>query len=131
MTKLLLVEDEANIRMILRDMTEFELGKTVEIVEADNGRDGINAIRNAQAEKFRVVATDYDMPFNNGIEVVKEALIAQVPNVVLITARDLNNLRDIFGITLMNQLRGQGLKILPKPFSMSQIDQHVIDPLRP
>lgn len=66
MSRILIIDDEASIRSMLRRILE-EGGHTV--LEASNGRDGMAVWRR---ERTEVVVTDLYMPDTDGIEVIRE-----------------------------------------------------------
>ncbi|MCB0515892.1 MAG: sigma-54 dependent transcriptional regulator [Chitinophagales bacterium] len=68
MAKILIVDDEKNIRRTLREILEYE-GYTVE--EAEDGVDGLNQIK---INKYDLVFLDIKMPKLDGLEVLAQAL---------------------------------------------------------
>jgi len=90
MTKILIVEDEPNMRMGLRDNLEFE-GYEVSI--AEDGEKGLKMIRENQ---YNLIILDVMMPKMSGFEVCRklkgESATADIP-VMMVTA--LNELGDI------------------------------------
>lgn len=63
--KILVVDDDAGVRDVVRSMLESE-GYAVSV--AQNGREALNALK---AEEFQVVITDLVMPEQEGIETIK------------------------------------------------------------
>jgi len=64
MGKILVIDDEENIREILKEMLEID---GHEVIVATNGKEGLNA---TNANHFDVVITDIFMPEEDGIEII-------------------------------------------------------------
>ncbi len=128
--RLLIVDDTDPIRMCLVDYVRSEMGDTVEIVEACNGKEAIEAIRDDRRRKFSGVLTDFNMPFFNGADVANAAFEIQVPNVVIMTAQYRENLIRACGKEVFAELQMKGLKIVHKPFDLVDIQRAVVDPIR-
>lgn len=131
--KILIADDYPDTRSGIIGIVEVELGelgKDFEVVEADDGRAAIEAIRNAESMKFDLVMTDLNMPYNDGIDVVNVALDANIPDVVLATARDLEYLHEKYGEDTIGKLKKRGLRVLRKPCEYDVIVKNLIDPLR-
>jgi DNA-binding response OmpR family regulator len=85
--KILIVDDEAHIRMLIEQTLEELEDEGVEFLSADNGETALNLIRN---EKPNLVFLDVMMPKMNGMDVC-----AQVKNdpdlsevfIILLTAK--------------------------------------------
>jgi CheY-like chemotaxis protein len=77
MNRILLIEDDSNVRMSLAMMLEDE-GYTV--VEAEDGEDGLNIFKK---DPFDLVITDLFMPKKEGIETIDE-LKKEYPDVKII-----------------------------------------------
>jgi two-component system, NtrC family, nitrogen regulation response regulator NtrX len=67
MPKLLIVDDEKNIRSAMRDILEFE---EYEVDEAQNGEQGLSMI---QRDNYDVVLCDIKMPTMDGLEMLSKA----------------------------------------------------------
>jgi len=81
MSKILVCDDEAGLRAVIRKYAEFE---GHEIVEAD---DGIRAIEACRNENFDVVVMDIMMPVMDGFSAVKKIReFSDVP-VIMLSAR--------------------------------------------
>jgi two-component system, NtrC family, nitrogen regulation response regulator NtrX len=65
--KLLIVDDEKNIRSAMRDILEFE---EYEVDEAQNGEQGLSMI---QSDNYDVVLCDIKMPNMDGLEMLSKA----------------------------------------------------------
>jgi DNA-binding response OmpR family regulator len=85
--KLLIVDDEAHIRMLLEQTLEDLEDEGVEFFSAQNGEEALEII---QAEKPQLVFLDVMMPKMNGMEVcrrVKKELQLDKVFIVLLTAK--------------------------------------------
>ena len=128
--RLLIVDDTDPIRTCLVDYVRSELGDSVEIVEACNGKEAIEAIMDDRRKRFASVLTDFNMPYCNGVQVANAAFGVEVPNVVLLTAQYKENLIRTCGKDVIDGLQLRGMKIVHKPFDLVDIDRAVIQPLR-
>lgn len=83
MTNILLIEDEENIRKIIR----YDLCKAgYDIVESGDGQE---ALQLAQAQHFDVLIIDWMLPHVSGIEIVQKLREQGVDSVmIMLTARD-------------------------------------------
>ena len=79
MAKILVIDDERNIRNTLRDILEYEKFK---VSEAENGLIGVDLIRN---NKYDVILCDIKMPEMDGIEVLEKAIILTETPVIMIS----------------------------------------------
>ena len=77
MSKILIIDDEAPIRSMLKDILEDE---GYEVVEAENGEVGISQYRNDPTD---VVITDIVMPDKEGIATIRE-LKKEFPDIKII-----------------------------------------------
>lgn len=85
--KLLIVDDEAHIRMLIEQTLEDLEDEGVELLFAENGEEALNLI---QKEKPNLVFLDVMMPKMNGMEVcqkVKKELNLSGIYIVLLTAK--------------------------------------------
>lgn len=85
--KILIVDDEAHIRMLIGQTLEELEDKGVEFIEAENGEDALEII---QKENPQLVFLDVMMPRMNGMEVcrrVKRDLGLDNVFIVLLTAK--------------------------------------------
>lgn len=85
--KLLIVDDEAHIRMLIEQTLEDLEDEGVELLFADNGEKALNII---QEEKPNLVFLDVMMPKMNGMEVcqkVKKELKLTEVYIILLTAK--------------------------------------------
>jgi two-component system, OmpR family, alkaline phosphatase synthesis response regulator PhoP len=87
MPKILIVDDEAHIRLLIEQTLEELEDEGVELVTADNGEDALNTIK---SEKPQLVFLDVMMPKMNGFDVchtVKHDLKMNDVFIVLLTAK--------------------------------------------
>jgi two-component system alkaline phosphatase synthesis response regulator PhoP len=85
--KLLIVDDEAHIRMLIEQTLEELEDSDVEFLSADNGEKALEIISN---ERPRLVFLDVMMPKMNGMEVcrrVKKELALDDVYIILLTAK--------------------------------------------
>ena len=85
--KLLIVDDEAHIRMLIEQTLEDLEDEGVELLFAENGEEALNII---QEEKPNLVFLDVMMPKMNGMEVcqkVKKELHLNDVYIILLTAK--------------------------------------------
>ncbi|MEP3388984.1 MAG: sigma-54 dependent transcriptional regulator [Reichenbachiella sp.] len=81
MTKILIIDDEKNIRHTLREILEYE---KYQIEEAENGKVGLDKLKE---EDFDVVLCDVKMPEMDGIEVLEHArALDHIPQFIMISA---------------------------------------------
>ena len=81
MNKILVVDDEVNIRLVVKEYAEFE---GYEVREAENGMQAIEMVKN---EDFDLIIMDVMMPKLDGYSACKE--IKKVKNipVIMLSAR--------------------------------------------
>jgi CheY-like chemotaxis protein len=87
MSKILIVDDEPMIRLLLREILEELEDIGVELIAADNGEDAIETIKN---EKPELIFLDVMMPKMNGFEVcniVKNELGLKHIRIIMLTAK--------------------------------------------
>lgn len=85
--KILIVDDEAHIRMLIEQTLEELEDEGVEFLTADNGESALEII---QKEKPNLVFLDVMMPKMNGMDVcqkVKKELVLQDVFIILLTAK--------------------------------------------
>lgn len=85
--KILIVDDEAHIRMLIEQTLEELEDEGVQFITADNGEDALRVIG---AERPQLVFLDVMMPKMNGMEVchrVKKELGLDEVYIVLLTAK--------------------------------------------
>lgn len=109
MARLLVVDDEPDIRETIRDLLGF-LAPDLEVVMATNGLEALDKI---QRERIDAVLSDYRMPGMDGAELL-EHLRKQHPRlpVAMFTAYiDSGTLKEL-------NRRLPGLEIIPKPLDI-------------
>ena len=108
MAKMLIVDDEQNIREIIREYAEFE---GYETAETD---DGMKAVRMAKEENYDLIIMDVMMPKLDGYSAVKEIRkFSDVP-VIILSAR----------VEEYDKLFGFGIGVddyVTKPFSPKEL----------
>lgn len=77
MSKILIIDDEKAIRRALREILEFE---DFEVVEAENGKDGLDKALNTT---FDIIFCDIKMPMMDGMEVLDAIIKAKVETPVI------------------------------------------------
>ena len=109
MPRVLIVEDEPNMRMGLKDNLEFE---GYEVETAENGEDGLNAILN---NNFDLVILDVMMPKMSGFDVCKNARTKGIKTpIILLTAKG-EEIDKIVGLELGAD------DYITKPFSLREL----------
>ena len=119
---ILLIDDDAMYRAMLRHMLEYE-GYTV--VEAANGREGVRRYRQAPTD---VVITDLIMPEQEGIETI-EILRRDAPEVKIIAISGGARGGHMDFLDMAKHLGAQ--QILRKPFAREELLQALREILRP
>jgi DNA-binding response OmpR family regulator len=87
MEKILIVDDEAHIRLLLEQTLEDFEDEGVEILSCDNGSDALEIIKQ---EKPRLIFLDIMMPGLDGLDVcraVKKELKMEDVYIILLTAK--------------------------------------------
>jgi len=115
MAKLLIVDDEKNIR---QSLTHFLSGCGHEVTAAESAREALNLL--SEGAEFDLVLSDWRMVEMNGLELLK-AIKEKYPDVVVI-------LMTAYGTidSAVAAMKAGAYDYLTKPFSVDQI-QHVID----
>lgn len=107
MKKILIAEDEENIRVLLRDFLE-DAG--YQVIEAVDGMEAIDLFM--EKNDFDLVITDIMMPNYNGYELCKEIRKSSKVPIIMLTAKNTEN-DELFGF-------GEGAdEYIKKPFSPS------------
>jgi len=104
----LLVDDSATVRQLLRDM----LSRDYEVFEAKHGQEGLDILKKL---KVNIVITDINMPIMDGYKFIREAkkLTKFVPYIV-ITSDD--------GPDAMRLIKEAGAAtFIKKPFEAAQV----------
>jgi DNA-binding response OmpR family regulator len=116
MAKILLVDDDPDIRSLLKIMLT---GQGHEVVEAT---DGTQALRQAEAEPFDLVLTDLIMPDKEGIETIME-LRKKFPRIRIIamSGGGVGRQEDYLG--LAGKLGA--MRTFAKPFGIQELNEAV------
>ncbi|MCE6991858.1 response regulator [Dyadobacter sp. CY323] len=84
-----LADDDEDDRMLIRDALE-EANPDLKVVEAEDGRELVENIRNSDDLSDTVVLVDMNMPRMNGIEALKEIRsepeLSELPTVMMSTS---------------------------------------------
>jgi two-component system chemotaxis response regulator CheY len=108
--KILIVDDSAFMRTILKDLITQSKWAGSEILEAENGDD---AVAQCQASKPDLLLLDIVMPGKDGIEVLKE-IGFESPSVVIVSSMGQDSVID--------QAKSLGAKdYIVKPFDARQV----------
>ena len=81
MVKILIVDDEQNIRAVLREYAEFEG------YQCDEAEDGMEAVKLARENTYDVIIMDVMMPKLDGYYAVKEIRKFSSVPIVMLSAR--------------------------------------------
>ncbi|MCG8505373.1 MAG: response regulator [Sphingomonadales bacterium] len=122
MAKILVMDDDAGIRELIRDVLE-ESGH--EVTEAEDGNKGMELLQNVQ---FDLVITDIVMPEKEGLETIIELRTCR-PDLKIIAisgggsmdGRSYLEIAELFGAN----------RIFPKPIKMSELLVAVDEVLQP
>lgn len=83
MYRILVVDDEAKIRLLIRKYAEFEGN---EVTEAENGMEAVNLCRQSP-DRFDMIVMDVMMPELDGFSAVAEIRKIASPAVIMLSAR--------------------------------------------
>ncbi|HPG08127.1 MAG TPA: response regulator [Saprospiraceae bacterium] len=120
--KLLIVDDEAHIRMLLEQTLEDLEDEGVTLIQATNGKEALEIITNEQPN---LVFLDVMMPFMNGLDVcrtVKKEMQLDQVFIVLLTAKGQEMDRQL-GLNVGAD------KYMTKPFDPDALYQLALDVL--
>ncbi|MFQ5469159.1 MAG: response regulator [Gammaproteobacteria bacterium] len=113
MAKILVVDDENSVRMMIREMLE---GGGHEILEASNGVEACQVFRQS---KIDLVITDMVMPEKNGLDLILE-LKKDYPNIKIIGISGGGGITGRFEYLPIAKLIGAAT-VMEKPFQMSDL----------
>ena len=82
MTHILLIDDDAELSLML---TEYLAGEGFETTTVSNGEDGVSA---ATSDRFQAIILDVMMPGISGIDVLREIRHKSAVPVIMLTAKD-------------------------------------------
>jgi two-component system, NtrC family, response regulator AlgB len=114
MAKLLIVDDEKNIR---ESLTSFLGGCGHQVVDAESAREGLALLSDGE---FDLVLSDWRMAEMNGLELLK-AIKEQYPDIVVILMTAYGTIDNAVAA-----MKAGAYDYLTKPFSVDQI-QHVVE----
>lgn len=106
--KVLIVDDEEMIRAVLREYVEFEGG------EADEAKDGMEAVQKCAENDYDVVLMDVMMPKLDGFSAVKEIRKSKDVPVIMLSARG-EEYDKLFGFEMGSD------DYVTKPFSPKEV----------
>ena len=109
MAKILIVDDEAGIRRILRDILELE---KYQITEATNG---VEALVKVKKEKFDLIILDIKMPQMDGMDVLDriQVLIPEVPVIMISGHADID--------TAVDAVKKGAFDFISKPLDLNRL----------
>lgn len=111
MKRILIVDDDHDIRMILRSVLE-SYG-----YHCDEANNGLKALEKIEANDYALILLDYSMPVMNGLEVIQklgEAPRSFRPQIVMMTANSDHSLRT-------QALAAGAAVVLSKPFDIDHV----------
>lgn len=109
MPHILLIDDEASIRNVLRDILELE------DYDVDEAKDGIEALAKIRQNKFDVVISDIKMPKMDGMDVL-ERIQAIAPDVPVIMISGHGNIE-----TAVEAVKKGAFDYISKPLDLNRI----------
>ncbi|MBQ8672919.1 MAG: response regulator transcription factor [Bacteroides sp.] len=115
MIKLLLVEDDANLRYILQSCLEDIIGG-YQVTTAENGKEGLEAYKKCKPD---IIISDVDMPVMNGLQMV-ERIRETDGDTPILFASALTTPKDVTGGYKMG-----ANNYVKKPFVPDEIDAHI------
>lgn len=112
MARVLIIDDEEQVRKLIREVLE---GAGHEVVEARNGREGMKLY---EANPTDLVITDLVMPEQEGLETIT-ALRRQFPGVKIIAVSGAQQKLDLDLLYVAEKLGA--LRTLEKPFEINKL----------
>lgn len=119
MAKILVVDDEVNIRNILRDSLKKE---EHEVFEASSGQEACDIL---DTQAIEVMITDLVMPGKTGLDLIME-IKEKIPELNIIAISGGGGINGRFDYLPIAQLIGAN-NIIRKPFSVAEIKKTVSD----
>lgn len=117
MARILIIDDEALVRQVIRDWLE---PRGHEVIEAENGNVGLALFRENPAE---LVITDIVMPDKEGIETIRE-LRRDFPDAKIIAVSGGGQLMP--GATCLTLAEGLGVqRTLAKPVNLMELSKTI------
>ncbi len=111
--KILVVDDSAYMRVVLRDMLESEEGLTV----VDTAKDGIEALEKVESLRPDIVLLDIQMPRMDGLTTLQMIMKNRPTRVVMLSAMD-----KLDGQLPLRALSLGAVDFIPKPSGTISID---------
>lgn len=121
MAKILVVDDEAQIRSLLVNMLSIE---SHEVIEAEDGKQGCEKYREYLPD---LLITDLVMPGNNGIDMILD-LKKEFPSIRIMAISGGGGITGSFDYLPIAKLVGAEC-ILQKPFSLQELRSAVAEAL--
>lgn len=109
MGKILIIDDERAIRRALREILEFE---SFEVFEAENGKDGLEAVKNIL---FDIIFCDIKMPGMDGMEVLDELIKSRVETPIIMISGHANI------DTAVQAIKKGAFDFIEKPLDLNRI----------
>jgi PAS domain S-box-containing protein len=112
----LIVDDEAPVRSPLKRFLER---RGWQVVEAQDGEQGLQILRRSGFEDFDLILSDLKMPGMSGIEMHNQLLVERpelVDRIVFITG-------DVVSADVAEFLKQNARPVLEKPFELAELDQ--------
>ncbi len=112
MRKVLIIEDEASIRAVLRDILEDQKDLKLQVEEA---KDGVEGLTKLEADHFDLVLCDIKMPRMDGLEVLQKAKSKNISaTFIMISAHGTTELA-------VDAIRGGAYDFLQKPPDLNRL----------
>jgi CheY-like chemotaxis protein len=111
MKRILIVDDDSDIRLILRSALE-SYG-----YHCDEASNGLEALEKIEAEGYALILLDYSMPVMNGLEIIRrlgQASGSSRPQIVMMTAHSGHDFR-------VQALDAGATAVLSKPFDLDHL----------
>jgi CheY-like chemotaxis protein len=121
MARILIIDDDEEIRLVLRDVLE-DAG--YEVVEAEDGQEGLQYYRTAPAD---LIITDIVMPRKGGLETIRE-LRREAPHVKIIAISGGSRTASLSGLDIARQLGAT--RVFQKPFGLPEMCRAVREVLQ-
>lgn len=119
MVSVLLIDDDPNIRSVVRTMLE-RMGH--DVLTAANGEEGLDVFRRYRAD---LVITDLLMPFKEGLETIRELRILAPGVRILAISGGGRTLPATRALDLAKSLGAD--KVLEKPFGQAELSSALVE----
>ncbi len=124
MAKILVVDDEPNMRLIIKEIMERD---GYEVTEACDGNEALSALEN-HGNDIDLVITDLVMPKKNGLDLIME-ITTKHPTLKILAMSGGGGLNGRFDYMPIAELVG-AKAILAKPFKMDDLKAAITDILQ-